>query len=67
VKLADVVLRRTELGMVDHPGAPALRECARTMTPLLGWSDARVEQELAETQAQLERFWARPRPAAEGR
>jgi len=47
-KLADVVLRRTELGTAGHPGDEALRLCAEVMGAELGWSRARMEQELQE-------------------
>jgi glycerol-3-phosphate dehydrogenase len=65
VKLADVVLRRTELGTLAHPGAAALCRCAEIMAPLCGWSASRVESELAETEAHLTRFWARPAASAD--
>lgn len=48
VKLADVVLRRTELGTGGSPGKSALQECAELMARELHWDDARVNDELAD-------------------
>ncbi|MFQ5759443.1 MAG: glycerol-3-phosphate dehydrogenase/oxidase, partial [Acidiferrobacterales bacterium] len=59
-KLADVVLRRTELGVLGHPGSHTLRVCAKIMAQELGWSSSRAEQELDETEALFVRAWARP-------
>ena len=59
-KLADVVLRRTELGMLGHPGPDALRACAEIVAHELGWDSTTVDRELAETEALLARAWARP-------
>ena len=47
-KLADIVLRRTELGTAGHPGDQALRLCAEVMGEELGWNRLRVERELQE-------------------
>jgi glycerol-3-phosphate dehydrogenase len=52
-KLLDVVLRRTGLGTAGNPGETCLRECARIMAQELGWSTAKTEAELEETQAKL--------------
>jgi glycerol-3-phosphate dehydrogenase len=62
VKLADVVLRRTQLGSLHHPGLHVLRACAQIMAELLGWGPCRIENEITETDAHLARFWARPGP-----
>ncbi len=51
LKLADVVMRRTELGSAGHPGAEALQACAQLMAKELGWDAARANQEIAETEA----------------
>ncbi|MGH8625363.1 MAG: glycerol-3-phosphate dehydrogenase/oxidase [Gammaproteobacteria bacterium] len=64
VRLSDVVLRRTGLGTLAHPGSVALRACADLMAGFLGWNEKRIENEIVETNAHLERFWARP--AADG-
>lgn len=50
VKLSDIVLRRTELGSVGHPGSQVLRLCAEVMAAELGWGRARVERELQQVQ-----------------
>jgi glycerol-3-phosphate dehydrogenase len=47
-KLGDVVFRRTELGSAGYPGDEKLNGCAEIMGTQLGWSRARVQQELAE-------------------
>ncbi|HOW97277.1 MAG TPA: glycerol-3-phosphate dehydrogenase/oxidase [Kiritimatiellia bacterium] len=47
MRLDDVVLRRTGLGTLGHPGRPTLEECARLMAAELGWSPARQADELA--------------------
>jgi glycerol-3-phosphate dehydrogenase len=49
--LADVLLRRTRLGLLDAraltaPGSEGARLAARAVGGELGWDDARVEQEL---------------------
>jgi glycerol-3-phosphate dehydrogenase len=51
--LADVVLRRTALGAGGAPPAEVLPVVVTTMSALLGWSSARVDQ---ERQALLARF-----------
>ena len=45
-RLADVVLRRTELGTTGYPGDAALQRCAAWMAAELGWDPARTEGEL---------------------
>ena len=47
VRLADVVLRRTDLGTAGDPGERALRRCADIMGEELGWSTDRIEEEIA--------------------
>jgi glycerol-3-phosphate dehydrogenase len=47
LKLADVVLRRTDLGSAGNPGKQALADAARIMAQELGWSDARCRAEIA--------------------
>jgi glycerol-3-phosphate dehydrogenase len=49
--LADVLLRRTRLGLLDAralsaPGSEGARLAARAVGGELGWDEARVEQEL---------------------
>ncbi len=48
LKLSDVVLRRTELGSAGNPENEVLKLCAETMGSTLGWSRAKIEQELHE-------------------
>ncbi len=50
VKLADVVLRRTELGSAGHPGKPCLEACAAAMAAELGWDEAGMKREIDEVQ-----------------
>jgi glycerol-3-phosphate dehydrogenase len=50
VKLADVVFRRTNLGLVGYPGDETLRICAEIMGQELGWNQTRIRQELEEVQ-----------------
>jgi glycerol-3-phosphate dehydrogenase len=50
-KLADVVLRRIDLGGTGYPGDHALRQCAQLMAGELGWDDVRLETEMRETAA----------------
>ena len=49
-KLADVVFRRTELGTLGYPGKAALRTAAEIMANELGWSNARMRQEIDEVE-----------------
>jgi glycerol-3-phosphate dehydrogenase len=44
--LADVVMRRTELGSAGHPGKAAIESCAEIMAAEMGWSSARKNQEI---------------------
>ena len=52
-RLADVVLRRTDLGSGSHPGTDALKGAAIGMQRELGWSDSRREAEVADTERAL--------------
>jgi glycerol-3-phosphate dehydrogenase len=53
VHLADVVLRRTNLGSGSHPGALALDQAAQRMQTLLNWTHARRQQEIGLTESAL--------------
>lgn len=53
-KLEDVVLRRTELGTVGHPGGAALKACAELMGSELAWDKSRTCNEVQE----VERFFS---------
>ncbi len=49
-KLADVVMRRTDLGTAGHPGHAALEDCAAIMAAELEWSAERQAREVSETE-----------------
>ena len=49
--LADVVLRRTDLGTLGHPGRPALEAAAALVARELGWDGQRVAREVDEVEA----------------
>lgn len=65
-RLGDVVFRRTTLGAEGHPGAEALERCADLIAAELGWSPARRQAELADTESEFHRRRSHPaaRPAA---
>jgi len=46
--LADVVLRRTELGSGEYPGDEAAADAAAIMAAELGWDAQRMQRELAD-------------------
>lgn len=52
-RLADVVFRRTSLAFTGNADADAVKAIAAALAPLLGWDDARVDAEIADTSAQL--------------
>jgi glycerol-3-phosphate dehydrogenase len=54
-RLSDIVLRRVAFGAERHPGADALRSCARIAAGVLGWDLARETAEIND----LERFYER--------
>jgi glycerol-3-phosphate dehydrogenase len=56
--LADVVLRRTDLGSGGFPGEEALATAAARMARERGWSSERTERELAGVRASYPP-WAR--------
>jgi len=49
--LADVVLRRTEIGSAAHPGRPVLEALASVVAGELGWTRERTAQEIAAVEA----------------
>jgi glycerol-3-phosphate dehydrogenase len=51
--LTDVVLRRTGIGTLGHPGQDALRTAAAIAAEELGWNAKRLELELAQTESAL--------------
>jgi len=48
MKISDIILRRTDLGSGERPSDEALDEISRIMGKELGWSDAKMKQEVAE-------------------
>jgi glycerol-3-phosphate dehydrogenase len=60
--LADVVLRRTGLATIGHPGWKCLERCASLLGLEHGWTAARQEEEIASVEKLLRPF----SPAAEG-
>ena len=65
VHLADVILRRTNLGSGSHPGRQAIAHAASGMQQLLGWSDRHRDEETAYTEGALRHHRA-AEPAAGG-
>lgn len=67
-RLSDVIFRRTGLGAAGHPGAAVLARCAEVMAGELGWDQARLAQEIEDTEAVFARHGAAgvvPRPGGE--
>jgi glycerol-3-phosphate dehydrogenase len=50
-KLADVIMRRTELGSAGRPSETCLRVCADIMAAELDWVQTRTDQEIEEVKA----------------
>lgn len=48
LSLADVVLRRTDLGSLEYPGREALEACASLMAERLNWDEGRIAREIDE-------------------
>jgi glycerol-3-phosphate dehydrogenase len=61
--LADVVLRRTELGSAGRPDDRSLQTCADLMAEELGWDAVRKQQELEQVRALYARFETGDAPA----
>ena len=49
-KLSDVVLRRTDIGAIGHPGDPSLAACAYIMAEEMGWDRSRTIREVDEVE-----------------
>lgn len=47
--MADIVLRRTGIGTLGHPGVPMLKAIAELMAQELNWDETRIATELATT------------------
>jgi glycerol-3-phosphate dehydrogenase len=52
-RVVDVLFRRTRLAFTSHRGRPAIGRIAAIMREELGWSDARVAEEIALANAAL--------------
>ena len=50
IDLANVMLRRTELGSAGHPGGECLKSCATLMAGELNWDDARTSSEIDQVE-----------------
>ena len=61
--LADIVLRRTELGTFGYPGKGPLQRCARLLAQELGWTSRRTENEIQELE-QLYQFNRQANPVS---
>jgi glycerol-3-phosphate dehydrogenase len=46
--LADIVIRRSELGAAGHPGEEIVAACARIAAEELGWNSAEVTRQVAQ-------------------
>jgi len=51
VKLADVVLRRTDIGSASYPGRPMLETIAAVLAAELSWAPERTAREIAEVES----------------
>jgi glycerol-3-phosphate dehydrogenase len=47
VRLTDILLRRTSVGALGHPGDEAVHECARIAATELGWDATRTAEEVS--------------------
>jgi glycerol-3-phosphate dehydrogenase len=52
-KLADVVFRRTALGMIGNPGDAWVQTCATVMAQECGWDKARTQREIEDVNVTL--------------
>ena len=51
LKLTDIVLRRTSVGALGHPGDEAVHECARIAAVELAWDATRTAEEVSSVNA----------------
>jgi glycerol-3-phosphate dehydrogenase len=49
--LKDILLRRTGIGTLGHPGKAILETTAKTIAPLLNWSDEKIQDEIDAAEA----------------
>jgi glycerol-3-phosphate dehydrogenase len=54
-KLADVIFRRTEIGLAGNPGETCVKRCAKIMSKQLGWNATRTQNEIDEVGSILAR------------
>lgn len=52
-KLADVVLRRTDLATGEYPGEEAMQTCGNIMAKELGWNKENIEREIQEIKSKF--------------
>ncbi|MEO0344792.1 MAG: glycerol-3-phosphate dehydrogenase/oxidase [Pseudomonadota bacterium] len=57
--LADVVLRRTDMGSLEHPGGQALRDTAALMADYLDWDNDTIDEMVSEVEVFFEQRPAR--------
>jgi glycerol-3-phosphate dehydrogenase len=62
LSLADVVLRRTPLGTMGHPGGATLAACAAIAGAELGWDQPRCEREIGLVEAEYRRLTGKAAP-----
>jgi|GEM_PF-5165218 len=62
ISLSDLLMRRLGLGWEPDQGAGQARSIAEIAAPHLGWSEARIEDELVAYQAQLDTERRKPAP-----
>ncbi|WP_051208626.1 glycerol-3-phosphate dehydrogenase/oxidase [Propionicicella superfundia] len=55
-RLADIMCRRTMIGLENHLGRPMVDRVAAIAGTSLGWDNARIEEELADYERYLTRF-----------
>jgi glycerol-3-phosphate dehydrogenase len=55
-KLGDVILRRTELGSAGHPGDTHIEFAAEIMGKEMGWSQSRIDEEVADIRKAFSEF-----------
>lgn len=67
ITLSDVVLRRTNIAGLRHPGAEILLAAGRVMQSVCGWGPGRLRAELGVVEADLATRWIKPSMAGDRR
>ncbi|HEU4597221.1 MAG TPA: glycerol-3-phosphate dehydrogenase C-terminal domain-containing protein, partial [Pyrinomonadaceae bacterium] len=62
--LADCLMRRTLVGLDSSAGTDAVERAAQLARKFLGWDERRAAREVEDYLRYVERFHARPGPAA---